>query len=164
VIPGVRGLSAHFTEESLRAYLLARSTPRPDGCRIVRGYGDHPGVYQKVAGRAWAHVAAYAVFVGPLRPGLEVHHTCQAKDCIEPTHLRLATHADNARSRVQVPTCRSGHAREVDPATGRLRRQCRQCNADAQRRVRGRQADARRRSLSPDGLATSRRRWDDLHA
>jgi hypothetical protein len=163
MIPGVRGLSAHFTEESLREYLLARSTRTLDGCLIVRGYGDEPGVYQKLAGRAWAHVAAYAVFVGPLQPGLEIHHTCDVKDCIEPTHLRLVSHAESCRLRAQAQTCRNGHRREVDPETGRLRRRCRRCNAEAQRRWRTRQADTRRRSLSPVGLAASRQRWQQLH-
>jgi hypothetical protein len=148
--------------ESLRDYLLARSARGPDGCLIVRGYGEQRGVYQKAAGRAWAHVAAYVAFVGPLEPGLVIRHTCDVKDCIEPTHLRLASHAESHRSRKQSPTCRNGHAREVDPATGRLRRQCRHCNADAQRRWRTRRADERRRSLSPDGLAASRQRRQDL--
>jgi hypothetical protein len=149
--------------ESLRDYLLARSTRSPDGCLIVHGYGRQRGVYQKLAGRAWAHVAAYVAFVGPLEPGLQIHHTCDAKDCIEPTHLRLGRHGETGRSRKQAPTCRNGHPREADPATGRLRGQCRRCNADAQRRWRTRQADERRRSLSPDGLAASRQRWQDLH-
>lgn len=160
MIDGVRGLAKHFTAESLREYLLARSTRTPDGCLIVRGYGSQPGVYQKVAGRAWAHIAAYAVFVGPLQPGLEVDHTCGVKDCIEPTHLCLTTHAENCRSRMQADACRNGHPREVDPATGRYRHQCRRCNADAQRRWRVRQAEERRRSLTPDGLEESRQRWN----
>jgi hypothetical protein len=161
VIPHVRGLSRHFTAESLREYLLARShREAAGGCLIVRGYGPQREGYQKLAGRAWAHIAAYAVFVGPLDPTLEVDHTCGVKDCIEPNHLRQRSHAENCRSRAQVPTCRNGHPREPDPATGRLRRQCRACNAEAQRRWRQRQAADRRRSATPEGLAESRRRWD----
>jgi hypothetical protein len=160
VLAGVTGLSRHFTPETLAAYLMSRATPGPGGCLIVRGYGSQRGVYQKLAGRAWAHIAAYAVFVGPLEPGLEVDHTCGVKDCIEPTHLRLATHAENCRSRAQADTCRSGHPREVDPATGRYRRVCRACNADAQRRWRERQAEERRLSQTPEGLAAAQSRWE----
>lgn len=163
MIGGVRGLSRHFTAGSLREYLLARSTRTSDGCLIVQGYGSKRGVYQKVAGRAWAHVAAYAVFVGPLRPGMEVDHTCGTKDCIEPAHLRLLTHADNCRTRVQAEVCRNGHPRELDAATGRYRRQCRTCSAEAQRRWRARQAEERRCSLTVPGLTAARRRWDELH-
>ncbi|WFE42914.1 HNH endonuclease [Verrucosispora sp. WMMD1129] len=136
----VNGLSRHFTEDTLRAYLLSRSTRVDTGCLIVRGYGSRRGVHQKLAGRAWAHIAAYVVFVGGYDPTLEVHHDCGAPDCIEPTHLRQLSHADNCRERTQPPRCRNGHERETDPATGRLRRVCRTCNRLAQQRWRERQA------------------------
>ncbi|MFR9780564.1 HNH endonuclease [Micromonospora sp. MS34] len=136
----VSGLSRHFSEESLKAYLLQRSERLPTGCLIVRGYGSRRGVHQKLAGRAWAHVAAYAVFVGGYQPDLEVHHECGVPDYIEPSHLRQLTHAENCRNRKQQPRCRNGHDREVDPATGRYRRVCRRCNNEAQRRWRDRQA------------------------
>ncbi|MEV4657377.1 HNH endonuclease [Micromonospora sp. NPDC049301] len=136
----LRGLSRHFTEESLRAYLLDRAVRRDDGCLIVRGYGERRGVHQKLAGRAWAHIAAYVVFVGGYDPQLRVQHLCGAADCIEPTHLRQVSHADNCRSRAQQPRCRHGHEREIDPDTGRYRRVCRLCNSAAQQRWRARQA------------------------
>lgn len=161
-IPHVRGLSSHFTPESLRAYLVSRSSRTTDGCLIIQGYGSQRGVHQKVAGRAWAHIAAYAVFVGPLDPTLEVDHTCGAQDCIEPTHLRQVSHAENCRTRDQSDTCRNGHARELDPATGRYPSRCRACNAEAQKRWRDRQAEERTRSMTPEGLAASRRRRDAL--
>ncbi|MEU1847216.1 HNH endonuclease [Micromonospora sediminicola] len=136
----VTGLSRHFTEESLRSYLLARSQRLPTGCLVVRGYGSRRGVYQKLAGRAWAHIAAYAVFVGGYRPDLDVHHDCGVPDCIEPTHLRQLSHADTCRERRQQSLCRNGHDREVDPNTGRFRKVCRRCNSEAQRRWRERRA------------------------
>ncbi|MCI4066656.1 HNH endonuclease [Micromonospora sp. R77] len=134
----VTGLSRHFTEESLRAHLLARCRRRPDGCLVVRGYGPVRGVRQKVAGRAWAHIAAYAVLVGGYDPTLDVDQVCGVGDCIEPTHLRQVTRAETARHRRQEPRCRNGHQREVDEATGRYRRVCRECNREAQRRWRER--------------------------
>ncbi|MGE5828946.1 MAG: HNH endonuclease [Micromonosporaceae bacterium] len=162
-VPGVHGLARHFTVDSLREYLLARCTRTDDGCLVIRGYGSQRGIYQKVAGRAWAHIAAYAVFVGAIDPALEVDHTCGAKDCIEPTHLRQLSHADNCRQRQQSETCRNGHPRELDPTTGRYRAACRVCNALTQKRWRERQAEERARSMTPDGLAASRRRWDALN-
>ncbi|MBO4207416.1 HNH endonuclease [Micromonospora echinofusca] len=136
----VRGLSRHFTPESLRRHLLERAHRVDSGCLVVHGYGTRRGVYQKVAGRAWAHIAAYAVFVGDYDPTLEVDHTCGVKDCIEPTHLRQVDHAENCRTRRLSPTCRNGHDREVDESTGGYRRVCRVCNREAQRRWRQRQA------------------------
>ncbi|MET7880237.1 HNH endonuclease [Micromonospora profundi] len=140
MLSGVNGLSRHFTEDTLRQYLLQRSVRQDDGCLIINGYGTQRGVYQKVAGRAWAHIAAYAAFVGGYDPALDVDHLCDVKDCIEPTHLRQISHADNCRARTQAPTCRNGHAREIDESTGRYRRTCRACNRDNQRRWRERQA------------------------
>lgn len=136
----VTGLSRHFTAASLRAYLLDRAQRRPDGCLIVRGYGERRGVHQKVAGRAWAHIAAYAVLVGGYDPALAVDHLCAAPDCIEPTHLRQVDRAATSRDRRQSARCRNGHDREIDDATGRYRRVCRVCNAEAQRRWRERRA------------------------
>ncbi|MEV6693734.1 HNH endonuclease [Micromonospora sp. NPDC051196] len=138
----INGLSRHFTERTLRAYLLSRSTRADNGCLVVRGYGPQRGVYQKLAGRAWAHIAAYVVFVGGYDPSLEVHHDCGIPDCIEPSHLRQLSHADTCRERARQPRCRNGHDREIDPATGRLRRVCRSCNREAQQRWRERQAAA----------------------
>ncbi|MGI5520895.1 HNH endonuclease [Micromonospora sp. CA-259024] len=136
----INGLSRHFTEDTLRQHLTERSIRQDDGCLIIRGYGTQRGVYQKVAGRAWAHIAAYAVFVGGYDPDLEVDHLCNVKDCVEPTHLRQVSHAENCRTRAQAPTCRNGHDREIDESTGRYRRTCRACNRDSQRRWRERQA------------------------
>jgi len=140
MLSGVKGLSRHFTEDTLRQYLLQRSVRQDDGCLIIHGYGTQRGVYQKVAGRAWAHIAAYAAFVGGYDPALDVDHLCDVKDCIEPTHLRQISHADNCRARTQATTCRNGHGREIDESTGRYRRTCRTCNRDNQRRWRERQA------------------------
>lgn len=135
----VKGLSRHFTEETLRAYLLDRAVRLDDGCLIVRGYGDRRGVHQKLAGRAWAHIAAFVVFVGDYDPALDVQHLCGAPDCIEPSHLRQGTPVED-RPRRQRPRCRNGHDRDIDPATGRYRKVCRSCNRDAQKRWRERQA------------------------
>ncbi|MFG1953459.1 HNH endonuclease [Micromonospora sp. NPDC048830] len=140
MLSDIKGLARHFTAESLREYLLRRSVRTDDGCLIVRGYGGQRGVYQKVAGRAWAHIAAFVVFVGDYDPTLDVHHVCNVKDCIEPTHLRQVTRAENCRIRSRSPRCRNGHEREIDDRTGQYRRACRACNREAQRRWRERQA------------------------
>ncbi|WP_030489802.1 hypothetical protein [Micromonospora chokoriensis] len=140
MLSAVKGLSRYHTEESLRAYLLQRSHRTDNGCLVIHGYGPRRGIHQKVAGRAWAHIAAYVVLVGGYDPALDVDQTCGAADCIEPTHLRQVSRADASRNRVQPAQCRNGHDRELDPATGRYRRVCRTCNRDAQHRWREREA------------------------
>lgn len=42
-----------------------------------------------------AHRAAYQMFVGPIPQGLQVHHECGVTFCVNPDHLRLATHKEN---------------------------------------------------------------------
>lgn len=155
MLADIKGLSKHFTEDSLRAYLLERSTRTDDGCLTVRGYGARRGTHQKVAGRAWAHIAAYVVFVGGYDPELEVDHVCGVKDCIEPTHLRQVTRAEICRTRAQRPLCRNGHVREFDETTGRYRAACRVCNADAQRRWRQRQAEETTRARAGANYVSS---------
>lgn len=140
MLSDVKGLSRYHTEESLRAYLLERSHRTESGCLVVEGYGQRRGVHQKVAGRAWAHIAAYVVFLGGYDPALDVDQTCGVADCIEPTHLRQLSRAEAGRRRNQAAQCRNGHDRELDPATGRYRRVCRTCNREAQRRWREREA------------------------
>lgn len=46
-----------------------------------------------------AHRAAYKVFVGPIKPPLQVLHHCDVRNCMNPKHLYLGVHADNMRDR-----------------------------------------------------------------
>ncbi|PWR11636.1 HNH endonuclease [Micromonospora acroterricola] len=140
MLSAVKGLSRYHTEESLRAYLWQRSHRTDAGCLVIHGYGPRRGVHQKVAGRAWAHIAAFVVLVGGYDPTLDVEHVCGVADCIEPTHLRQVSRSETCRSRTQSPRCRNGHDRELDAATGRYRRVCRACNRESQRRWRERAA------------------------
>lgn len=54
-----------------------------DGYGTFRGKGAHRAVYE------WAY--------GPIPPGLNVHHRCQVKLCINPKHLEALTKLEHAR-------------------------------------------------------------------
>ncbi|MFE7868834.1 HNH endonuclease [Micromonospora humida] len=134
----IAGLPRHFTVDTLRDYLLSRATRTAAGCLEFHGYGTNRRVYQKGPGRAWSHIAAYGVFVGPRDPALDVSHLCDNPPCIEPTHLIQETRAQNmARRAGRTNRISCTHPRERTP-DGRLKR-CRPCNVAAQRRWQERQ-------------------------
>lgn len=63
------------------------------GSRTPAGYGQ-----MSVAGRlVGVHRVAYELAVGPVPEGLEIDHLCRVRDCINPDHLEVVTHAENVR-------------------------------------------------------------------
>ena len=60
------------------------------GAKNNRGYG-----WFSDGKRMLAHRWSYARYVGPIAAGVEVMHTCDNPPCVNPTHLRVGSHADN---------------------------------------------------------------------
>lgn len=56
--------------------------------------GDHGYGMQS---RRLAHRMAWEETHGPIPPGMQVHHRCEIKLCINPQHLELMSVADHAR-------------------------------------------------------------------
>lgn len=74
-------------------------------CKDPKGYGQF-----RIARKThWAHRIAYVLFVGPIPPGMTVHHKCGCTSCVNPQHLELVTVEDNTREgnsrRSYLPTC-----------------------------------------------------------
>jgi len=74
------------------------------GERRTGGYGyiaptfssrDHRPTAKRV------HRVAYETFVGPIPDGAIVLHSCDVRNCINPAHLSVGTHSDNARQTVE---------------------------------------------------------------
>jgi hypothetical protein len=87
------------TTEEIRAYLLARVDQVPGGCWIWklgldrRGYGL---CYLNGRNQRAARVA-FEVWVGPIPPGHDLHHTCPNRACINPAHVEPMPHGIHLR-------------------------------------------------------------------
>ena len=69
-----------------------------NGCWIWRGYVATNGYPASYRGKkiVYAHRAYYGAFVGPIRRK-SVLHICDVPTCVNPSHLKLGTQADNMR-------------------------------------------------------------------
>lgn len=47
-----------------------------------------------------AHRVSYRLFKGPIPNAMDVLHTCDVRNCVNPDHLLTGTHADNMRDMV----------------------------------------------------------------
>ena len=83
-----------------------------DGVIVVNGLG-----------RA-VHRMAWEVAHGPIPDGLIVMHTCDNPPCCNPEHLKLGTHGDNNRDRIEKGRGPGARARdlELNPQWARGRR------------------------------------------
>jgi hypothetical protein len=89
-----------------------------------------------------AHRVAYQREVGPIPPGMVIHHVCGEPRCVNVEHMQLVTRAEHVRlHRVIDGRCQRGHDM-TDPAnvyvTPDGRRNCRTCRAAARRRYQAR--------------------------
>jgi hypothetical protein len=106
--------------QDVRTKLLRHITVTPHGCWLWTGskQGKRWGYYGEIVlGRKpqqkhrRAHVVSYETFIGPVAPGLELHHTCHQTLCINPAHLQQVTHLEHMRQRKDRdrPHCKYGH-------------------------------------------------------
>lgn len=94
---------------------LARKTRREQsGCLVWTGH------IEDGYGRAWVdgrmqrvHRIAWQLVHGEIPVGMELDHLCHNRACVEVSHLRLATHAQNGQNRAGAPRHSSTGVRGV---------------------------------------------------
>lgn len=109
----------------------------PGHVRSQDGYGlfiwaVRPNVYD----RELAHRMAWRIEHGEIPDGVELHHLCGVKACINVDHLEALSPREHRRRHMK-DACRYGHALTPDncyvvPTTGH--RQCRVCRRERQRK------------------------------
>lgn len=97
----------------------------------------------------YAHRLAYKLLAGQIPTHLELDHLCRRRACCNPFHLEVVTHRENTLRGNSIPArngqklyCPRGH--EYTPEntmfetgkTGRVKRTCRACKRDRNRRAR----------------------------
>lgn len=87
---------------TLEDQLLARVEPEPNsGCWIwigARHHFGHGSIRREQRSRR-AHRVSWEIYRGEIAVGLCVLHKCDNPPCVNPDHLYLGTHLDNARDR-----------------------------------------------------------------
>ena len=104
------------------------------GGKTISGYGQLSVHYRKVL----AHRFAYELLVAPIPEGMEIDHLCHERDCVNPAHMEVVTHAENVRRTRPKPYCPQGHAMTGANVAMRAdtgHRICRQCRVERNRKA-----------------------------
>jgi hypothetical protein len=87
-------------DKSTKAKLRFRSYIKKNssGCwiwtgNLCKGYGSFFANGKTCRAHRWI----YELVNGPIPEGLEIHHRCNVKACVNPSHLEAVTHLENAK-------------------------------------------------------------------
>lgn len=103
--------------ERIRQKILARVEKADSGCWVWTGptSGKPKPGDRKARGHSYprmsldggtiaVHIAMFVLENGPIPPRKQVDHICRNRCCVNPGHLRLATHRQNQKAKKEAPT------------------------------------------------------------
>jgi len=108
--------------KDVKSRLVSNNTKDINGCWVWSGYTKGKDGYGRISvlgKKILAHRASYEFFNDTKIPdGLEVDHLCRNRKCVNPKHLELVTHSENAKRGMtgKVP-CSSHFTQENNPNT-----------------------------------------------
>ncbi len=115
---------------TIEEMLERKVMPVVDGCWLWTAGLDRHG-YGQVSHddkMRRAHRVVYEALVGPIPEGLEIHHHCRVRSCVNPSHLEPVTHAQNMR---HLRTCDHDDVR-----VSGTKSYCHPCRMEYQRKYR----------------------------
>lgn len=129
-----------------KQWLLERVEMIPfSGCWLWTGFLNENGyaMYAYKRGeksiQRRAHRLAFVLWKGPIPGGLEPDHLCRVRCCVNPDHLEAVTRRENvlrgARGRL-VTHCPQGHEYTPENLAKHVRRCCKTCQRDRERKRR----------------------------
>lgn len=81
------------------------------------------------------HRVLYTELVGPIPEGMDLHHACETKACVRPSHMELVPHAKHKGDKHRRTHCKRGHPLTPENVD---RGRCRTCSNASKRRYKQR--------------------------
>ena len=114
----------------MRAKLAAKSRQEGD-CILWTGsiYDTGYGVIRIATKTRAVHRIAYQLAYGSIEDGMDIHHTCRNRACINPDHLEALTRQAHNHKTHRLDACRRGHPYNEENTywTPNGARQCKAC-------------------------------------
>jgi hypothetical protein len=91
----------------------------------TRGYGQMQVNHRMIV----VHKLAWTLFRDEVPEGMDVHHRCEEKRCVNPDHLELVEHTKHKAAHHRKTHCKRGHAftAENSYVSGTGAKRCRTC-------------------------------------